>query len=311
MITGPEDLQSDEERDQSTGFVQWLTDHKLASGLAAVFLVLLLATVLFWPSGEIEEPDQLTIESSPALADESAPPDRPIGPKITTPEPPSETEELAEAQNARAVQFFKQRDYSAVIEELNLAAEKLPGDPEVFYMRGRSYLETKQINRAIRDLRKAVSIVSSNARYHLYLGTAFESGNNWGEAAKHISRAGSLGGYGDLKTEDLEAKAAYLELMQQLEDSTPVSSDVEHDHFIGHCTGILEMTSSTLAYRPEEKPEHAFEFPILDLISVEVRVQELRLVLPGNESFNFKLEDPEKFSAVYHIKKKLGDLPSL
>jgi tetratricopeptide (TPR) repeat protein len=217
----------------------------------------------------------------------------------------------AQAALSNGKGLYSRREFSAAINELNTALSKIRDNSEAYFMRGRSLVETQQSEKAIPDLQRAVALAPRNAEYRILLGSVFESQGQWEDAAEQFAQVSSLGGFGDLTVEALDKKITVLKTRLVLEETVPVSSEAEHDHFIGGCKGTIEMTGDTFYYRPVEKQDHALEVAIERIIRMEARNNELRVVLPGNETFNFKVEDPQKFFSVYEMVKQVLGQPTL
>ncbi|MGB7845167.1 MAG: tetratricopeptide repeat protein [Candidatus Acidiferrum sp.] len=76
---------------------------------------------------------------------------------------------------------YEMGDYPKAIEILKGAAEKEPGNGEIQLLLMKSYLESNQIENAVRSGEKAVAINPKSSVYHRWLGEAY------GEKADHAS----------------------------------------------------------------------------------------------------------------------------
>jgi tetratricopeptide (TPR) repeat protein len=90
----------------------------------------------------------------------------------------------ATAQDApleAANQAYEKSDYTKVIEILKPAAEKEPGNGEIYLLLTKSYLEIKQWDAAVKSGEKAVASDPKSSVYHQWLGDAY------GQKADHAS----------------------------------------------------------------------------------------------------------------------------
>jgi Flp pilus assembly protein TadD len=65
-----------------------------------------------------------------------------------------------------------------VLDELSLAENKAPSDPEVFYLRGRAYLAMNRNDEAVAALRRAIELAPMDPGPYYQLGRLYEKLGN-------------------------------------------------------------------------------------------------------------------------------------
>jgi tetratricopeptide (TPR) repeat protein len=70
---------------------------------------------------------------------------------------------------ARALMGIDPADYVKVLDELALAERQNPDDPDIFYLRGKAFVELKRDEEAVRAFRRAMDLrpLDTSAYYQL------------------------------------------------------------------------------------------------------------------------------------------------
>jgi tetratricopeptide (TPR) repeat protein len=71
-----------------------------------------------------------------------------------------------------AIGLYEKGKFSQAASLLRKLADSSPANPELRIRLGRSYLKTREWDKAVQEMEKAVQLQPSNARYHLWLGRA-------------------------------------------------------------------------------------------------------------------------------------------
>ena len=79
---------------------------------------------------------------------------------------------------ARAMLNADPPDYPKVLDELSLAENKAPSDPEVFYLRGRACLAMNRNDEAVAALRQAIELAPMDPGPYYQLGRLYEKLGN-------------------------------------------------------------------------------------------------------------------------------------
>lgn len=72
----------------------------------------------------------------------------------------------------RALDFYREKDHSAALRELNMAIQDNPNHPKAYYYRGQIYIDLGKFNDAKKDFLKVTSVLEDDHRVWNFLGAA-------------------------------------------------------------------------------------------------------------------------------------------
>lgn len=79
-----------------------------------------------------------------------------------------------------AVHRYERGEFKQALDLFLQLKSKMPDDPEVRHWTGKTYLKTRDWDKAVREMEKTVELEPANAKHHLWLGRAY------GARASHI-----------------------------------------------------------------------------------------------------------------------------
>jgi hypothetical protein len=276
-----------------------------ATAVAAAVLaiaVLALALSLRSPRGEAPGPDAMV--SANASATEPQPEPAATAPP-PTPEPPPETP--AEPSDAElffsANLAFENGDYERSKSELETLLARQPNFSAARELLSRVERELAPKPRAAepaREERRAVEKPKNPEPNREPPPTAPAPP----DPAKLFEGARSAFARSDLETAEAQLEALEAvspsypgawKLREELtlrlwERKLPLAFGVRHDHALGSCTGVLQLTSRGFSYRSKE---HEWVWSFEDVAETERRSpRRLRIETTKGTSYNFELNEP-------------------
>jgi lipoprotein NlpI len=93
----------------------------------------------------------------------------------------------------RGVESNKQDRYAEAITYYSMAIAQDPSSAELYFVRGRAYLQDNQVDNSIRDLDTAIRLKPEMAEAYNQRGIAYVSKEMWGNAQTNFETACSLG----------------------------------------------------------------------------------------------------------------------
>jgi len=182
---------------------------------------------------------------------------------------------------------FRSGDYDNSIKQWTEYTKYEPGSDEAYFYIGASYQNQKQLENAILNFEKCLSLNSNNVLAHLNLGMLYDyHRNNFGKAQEHLRRAKELGGAEKYSPEKLQA------MIQDLQDRAQASSAlkrpfaVEHKHTFSSCKGTIQLTEEGIEFRTAET-DHSFYESLKGLRMFDLKGSELSLKTRDNRRYNF------------------------
>lgn len=179
------------------------------------------------------------------------------------PQSPNENEQQQlqqERQRLRrsALNLFHQGSHQESIAKWAEYLQINPGSDEAYFYLGASYQSEKQLDSAIFNYEKCISLNADHASAHLNLGMLYDyHRNNFQVAGEHLKKAMELGGSGDYTPARIRA------MIQDLEDRASARTvlgtliPVEHAHMISNCRGSIRFTEEGVEYITTET-DHSF-----------------------------------------------------
>jgi tetratricopeptide (TPR) repeat protein len=169
-----------------------------------------------------------------------------------------------------------------------------PDSDEAYLYIGAGYQNQKQLDTAILNFEKALSLNPDNVAAHLNLGRIYDyHRNDLKTAAEHLERARELGGAGDYTPGRLQSMIRDLEDRMQADLILRQPFPVEHKHTFSSCRGNLIFTEEGLEYRTLET-DHSFYEAYDGLREFKLKGDKLSLRTRNNKKYNFtflKAED--------------------
>jgi tetratricopeptide (TPR) repeat protein len=204
------------------------------------------------------------------------------------------------AQRQSALNSFRAGSYGKSISEWQEYLKVEPNSDEAYFYLGASYQDQKQLDTAILNFEKCLSLNPNNVLAHLNLGMLYDyHRNNFKQAEEHLRKAKDLGGAEKYTPDRLQS------IIQDLRDRAQASTvmklriAVEHKHVFSSCRGYLYFTESGLEYRTSET-DHSFYEAYKGLRSFSMEGKELSIKSRNNKKYNFQFlnaGDPERIRA--------------
>jgi len=164
-----------------------------------------------------------------------------------------------------------------------------PNSDEAYYYLGLGYLEQKQLDTAILNFEKAVSLNPSNAAAHLNLGLLYDRHrNNMALAVDHLKKVKDLGAAEKYSPGRIQARSNELQASAQLDQMQQGAFPVEHKHAFSSCRGSLRVADAGIEYRTSET-DHSFFEAYGGLRGFSVQGDELSIRIRNNKKYNFHL----------------------
>ena len=187
-----------------------------------------------------------------------------------------------------ALESFRAGNYQRSISEWQEYLKLQPDSDEAYFYIGASYQDQKQLDRAIHNFEKCLSINPNNTLAHLNLGILYDyHRNNFELAEEHLRKAMELGGVERYDPKRLQS------MIEELQNRTRVNSilkmlfPVEHKHTFSSCRGNLRFTEDGMEYRTEET-DHSFYVEFTGLKAFEIEDGNLFIKTRNNKNYNFR-----------------------
>jgi tetratricopeptide (TPR) repeat protein len=163
-----------------------------------------------------------------------------------------------------------------------------PNSDEAYFYIGAANLEQKQLDTAILNFEKSLSINPGNALAHLNLGILYDRHRgDPAKAAEHLKKVKDLGGVEKYSPERLQAMMQDLQDRQQLEALHKVAFPVEHRHTFSSCRGNMRVTDEGIEYKTAET-DHSFYEPFKGLKGISINGDEMSMRTQGNKKYTFR-----------------------
>jgi tetratricopeptide (TPR) repeat protein len=186
-----------------------------------------------------------------------------------------------------ALNSFARERYEECIPQWEEYLKFDPNSDEAYFYIGASYQNLKQLDTAILNYEKCLSLNDNNALAHLNLGRLYDyHRNNLQRAEEHLRKAKELGGAEEYTPERLQA------MIQDLQDRVQASLvlqqmyPVEHKHTFSSCRGNIRFTEQGIEFRTTET-DHSFYEEYSGLRAFEINGNELFIKTRTNKNYNF------------------------
>jgi tetratricopeptide (TPR) repeat protein len=203
-----------------------------------------------------------------------------------------QSKQKTSALRQSALSSFRAGLYQKSISEWQDYLKFEPDSDEAYFYIGASYQDLKQLDTAILNFEKCLSLNSNNVLAHLNLGLLYDyHRDSFKQAEEHLRKAKELGGAEKYSPERLQS------MIQDLRDRAQASSiikqplAVEHRHSFSSCKGNILFTEEGFEYRTSET-DHSFYESFKGLRGFAVEGDELSLKTRNNKRYNFRFLNP-------------------
>jgi|GEM_PF-802828 len=192
-----------------------------------------------------------------------------------------------------ALSSFRAGSYQDSISKWQEYLKIEPNSDEAYFYIGASYENQKQLDTAILDFEKCISLNPNNVLAHVNLGVLYDyHRNNLKQAEEHFRKAKELGGAEKYSPERLQA------MIQDIQDRVQASSvvntpfAVEHKHAFSSCRGTMLFTEDGIEFRTTET-DHSFYESYKGLRAFDLKGSDLLLKTRSNKKYNFHFFNAE------------------
>ena len=203
------------------------------------------------------------------------------------------TRQNAAALRQSAMSYFRSGSYQDAVSKWQEYLKVEPNSDEAYFYIGASYENQKQLDTAILNYEKCISLNPNNVLAHLNLGVLYDyHRNNFKQAEEHLRKAKELGGAEKYNPERLQA------MIQDIQDRAHASSvlntpfAVEHKHAFSSCRGNIQLTEEGIEFRTTET-DHSFYESYKELKAFDLKGSDLSLKTRSNKKYNFHFLNAE------------------
>ncbi len=191
-----------------------------------------------------------------------------------------------------AINSFRAGAIQKSISELQEYLKFEPNSDEAYFYLGAAYQEQKQLDTAILNYEKCLSLNPNNALAHLNLGILYDHHrNDYARSVEHYKKAKDLGGVEKYPPERIQTLIQDLQTREQLEALQKTPFSAEHKHAFSSCKGDLRITADGVEYKTTET-DHSFFEPYDNLRSFSIAGEEISIRTRTNKKYNFRLLNP-------------------
>lgn len=199
-----------------------------------------------------------------------------------------ESQKKIDELRLEALESFRTGNYQKSISEWQKYLEQKPDSDEAYFYIGASYQDQKQLDRAIHNFEKCLSINPNNTLAHLNLGILYDyHRNNFEQAEEHLRRAMDLGGVEQYDSKRLQSMIDDLQHRMHVNSILKMLFPVEHKHTFSSCRGNLRFTEEGMEYRTTET-DHSFYVEFTGLKAFEINDDNLFIKTRNNKNYNFR-----------------------
>jgi tetratricopeptide (TPR) repeat protein len=192
-------------------------------------------------------------------------------------------------QNIRiaALNSFRSGNYQKSISEWQEYLKFEPGSDEAYFYIGASYQDQKQLDTAILNFEKCLSLNQNNILAHLNLGMLYDyHRNNFKQAEEHLRKAKELGGAEKYSPDRLQSMIQDLRDRAQAYSVLKMLFPVEHKHTFSSCRGNLSFTQEGIEFRTSET-DHSFYESYKSMRGFAMQGNSLSLKTRNSRKYNF------------------------
>jgi tetratricopeptide (TPR) repeat protein len=191
-----------------------------------------------------------------------------------------------------AVASFRSGAYQKSISEWQDYLKYEPNSDEAYFYIGACYQDQKQLDSAILNFEKCLSINPNNALAHLNLGTLYDyHRNNLKLAEEHLRKAKELGGADKYSPDRLQSMIQDIQDRAQARSILKTLFPVEHKHSFSSCRGTIQFNDDGIEFRTSET-DHSFYESYNGLRTFDLRGSELAVRTRNSKRYNFHFINP-------------------
>lgn len=188
-----------------------------------------------------------------------------------------------------ALNAYEAGDYAKALTLWQDYLKRAPNTAEAYFYLGAIFLAQKQLDSAILNFERCVSLNPENALAHLNLGILYDHHrNDPNRAIEHFKKVAELGGVEKYTPERLRSMIQELQERIRLAALEKQTFPVEHKHAFSSCRGHLRISSQGIEYRTTDT-DHSFFENWSNLRNWAVEGDELSLRLENNKRYNFRI----------------------
>jgi tetratricopeptide (TPR) repeat protein len=203
-----------------------------------------------------------------------------------------------------ALAAYRSAAYSKAIAEWQEYLKAEPNSDEAYYYIGASNMELKQLDTAILNFEKSISLNPGNALAHLNLGILYDRHRNDAvHAIEHFQKVRDLGGVEKYTSERLQAMIFDVQERQQVDAMHRIPFPVEHKHTFSSCKGNMRITEEGIEFNTTET-DHSFYEPFKALKSFSINGDEVSIRTINNRKYNFRLLNPDDAARVRRLASR-------
>jgi len=203
-----------------------------------------------------------------------------------------QSKQKVQALRQSALSSFRAGFYQKSMSEWQEYLKFEPNSDEAYFYVAAIHQNQKQLDTAILNFEKCLSLNPNNVLAHLNLASLYDyHRDNLKLAEEHLRKAKELGGADKYGPERLQS------MIQDLQDRAQAISfikqpfAVEHRHSFSSCRGNLLFTEEGLEYRTTDT-DHSFYESYKELRGFSVEGDELSLRTRNNKRYNFRFLNP-------------------
>jgi tetratricopeptide (TPR) repeat protein len=207
-----------------------------------------------------------------------------------------------------ALNSFRAGSYQKSISEWQEYLKFESNSDEAYFYIGASYQDQKQLDTAILNFERCISLNPNNVLAHLNLGLLYDyHRNNLKQAEEHLRKAKDLGGAEKYNPERLQSMILDLQDRAQANAVVSMLFQVEHKHTFSSCRGSLQFSDEGLEFRTTET-DHSFYEAYKGLRAFVIQGNTLSIKTRNNKKFNFAFRnagDTERIRAWISSTRKV------
>jgi len=197
-----------------------------------------------------------------------------------------------QALRQSALSSFRAGSYQKSISEWQEYLRFEPNSDEAYFYIGASYQDQKQLDTAILNFEKCLSLNPNNILAHLNLGMLYDyHRNNFKQAEEHLRKAKELGGAERYSPDRLQSMINDLQDRAQAYSVLKMLFPVEHKHTFSSCRGNLRFTEEGMEYRTGET-DHSFYESYSGMRGFAMQGNSLSIKTRNNRKYNFQFLNP-------------------
>jgi tetratricopeptide (TPR) repeat protein len=191
-----------------------------------------------------------------------------------------------------ALTSFRSGSYQKSITEWQEYLKFEPNSDEAYFYIGANYQDQKQLDTAILNFEKCLSLNPNNVLAHLNLGLLYDyHRNNFKQAEEHLRKAKELGGAEKYSPERLQSMIQDIQDRAQANAVLNTPFPVEHKHTFSSCRGTIQFTQEGIEFRTTETDHSVYE-SYKGLRSFDLKGTELSIRTRNNKRYNFLFLNP-------------------